>query len=185
MKEKVLNACDGKQYTFSTYFIINSGILFSTDNFNFEDNLKNCYYVKKFGSNTHPKIYLDTKIDNEWISKNQFIGDYYSFIDFIAKNENSFICIRGFSRAGIGQIVRMVNELKGTNIKPVKFKNKIAEAQYERHLLKKEERIEELKERIEKVGELENAEQYMKICNYVFGKDRRKSRQKILQLQRK
>ena len=67
----------------------------------------------------------------------------------------------------------------------VKFKNKIAAAQYERHLMKKEERIEELKERIENVGELENAEQYMKICNYVFGKDRRKSRQKILQLQRK
>ena len=185
MKEKVLNTCDGKQYTFSTYFIINGGKLFSTDNFNFEDNLKNCFYVKKFGSNIHPKIYLDTKVDNEWIKQNQLIGDYYYFIDFISQNENAFICIRGFSRAGIGQIVRMVNELKGTNIKPVKFKNKIAAAQYERHLLKKEERIEELKERIENVGELENAEQYMKICNYVFGKDRRKSRQKILQLQRK
>ena len=52
-------------------------------------------------------------------------------------------------------------------------------------LLKKEERIEELKERIDNIGELENAEQYMKICNYVYGKDRHKSRRKILKLQRK
>mgnify|MGYP003304073925 CR=1 FL=1 len=64
MKEKVLNTFDGKQYTFSTYFIINSSKLFSTDNFHFEYNLKNCYYVKKLGSNIHPKIYLDTKADN-------------------------------------------------------------------------------------------------------------------------
>ena len=185
MKEKVLNSCDGKQYTFSTYFIINGGKLFSTDNFNFEDNLKNCFYVKKFGSNIHPKIYLDTKVDNEWIKQNQLIGDYHSLIDFISQNENAFICLRGFNRAGIGQIVRMVNELKGTNIKPVKFKNKIVAAQYERHLATKEQRIEELNEKLENSGEVESTEQYMKISNSVFGKNRHKSRQKIIQLKRK
>ena len=185
MKEKVINTSDGRQYTFSTYFIINGGKLFSTDNFNFEDNLKNCFYVKKFGSNIHPKIYLDTKVDNEWIKQNQIIGDYYSFIDFIAQNENAFICIRGFSRAGISQIVRMVNELKGTNIKPAKFKNKMAEVQYERHLTTKEQRIKELNEKLENSGEVECTEQYIKISNSVFGKNRHKSRQKIIQLKRK
>ena len=185
MKETITSEYDRKQYKFSTYFILNRGKLFTTDNFNFEDNLKNCLYVKKYGSNNHPKIYLDTKVNNTWTNKNQLIGDYYSFIEFIPQNEKAFICIRGFSRAGIGRIIRMANELKGTNIKPVKFKNKLVAAQYERHLLKKEERIEELKERIDNIGELENAEKYMKICNYVYGKDRHKSRRKILKLQRK
>ena len=78
------------------------------------------------------------------INKNILIGDYNSLIDFIAENENALICIRGFSRASIGQLIRVINELKGTNIKPVKFKNKIAEAKYERHLATKEQRIDEL-----------------------------------------
>mgnify|MGYP003304073967 CR=1 FL=1 len=79
----------------------------------------------------------------------------------------------------------MVNELKGTNIKPVKFKNKIAAAQYERHLATKEQRIEELNAKLENSGEVESTEQYMKISNSVFGKNRHKSRQKIIQLKRK
>lgn len=77
MKEKNIKKED-KQYAFSTYFIINNGRLISTDNFNFHNNLKNCFYVKKFGINTDPGIYLDTKVDNEWIEKNQLIGDYCS-----------------------------------------------------------------------------------------------------------
>lgn len=121
MKEKILNNSDGKKYTFSTYFVLNNGKLFSTTNFNFDDSLKNCFYIKKFGSNIQPVIYLDTKVDNEWVSKNQVIGDYNALIDFIVENENSFICMRGFSRAVISQIVRMTNELKGTDIKRVKF----------------------------------------------------------------
>ena len=55
------------------------------------------------------------------MSKDQVIGDYNQLIDFIVANENSYICMRGFSRAVISQIVRMTNELKGTDIKPVKF----------------------------------------------------------------
>ena len=118
MKEKNING--GRQYKFSTYFIINWDKLFTNDNFNFEDNLKNYLYVKKYGSNNHPKIHLDIKVNNNWTIKNQFIGDYYSFIEFISQNENAFICIRGLSRASIGSIIRMANELKGTNIKPIK-----------------------------------------------------------------
>lgn len=41
MKEKV----DGKQNIFSTYFVINNGVLFETDNFNFDDNLTDCFYI--------------------------------------------------------------------------------------------------------------------------------------------
>lgn len=182
MKEKVLNTCDGKKYTFQTYFIINNNKLFSTNNFNFEDNFKNCFYIKKFGSNTNPKIYLDTKINNKWVNKNQLLGDYYSLIDFISKNNTAFICIRGFSKASICQIVRMANELKGTNIKSVKFKNRILEVKYERNLAKKEQQLEELKE---KRKNIENAEQYMKISNGIFRKERHKSRRKIIGLQRK
>lgn len=121
MKEKISNNKEGKQCTFSTYFIINNGKLFSTTNFNFDEKLKNCFYIKKFGSNIHPVIYLDTKVDNEWVNKNQVIGDYNQLMDFLVANENSFICMRGFSRAVISQLVRMTNEVKGTDIKPVKF----------------------------------------------------------------
>ncbi len=46
MKEKELNTYDSKEYMLKTYFIINNRKLFSTDNFNFEDNLKNCFYIK-------------------------------------------------------------------------------------------------------------------------------------------
>lgn len=60
MKEKELNTYDGKEYMLKTYFIINNRKLFSTDNFNFEDNLKNCFYIKKFGSNV-TQIYIWTQ----------------------------------------------------------------------------------------------------------------------------
>ena len=76
MTEKIFNNFDGKKYQFSTYFIIKNSKLFSTMNFNFEDNLQNCFYIKRLGSMSNPKIYLDIKKANEWISKNQFIGDY-------------------------------------------------------------------------------------------------------------
>ena len=79
----------------------------------------------------------------------------------------------------------MINELKGTNIKPVKFKSKLSEAQYERHLLAKEQRIEDLSQKLDVSGEVESAHQYMKIANSVFGEKRHKSRTKIMQLRKK
>ncbi len=170
MKEKVLNIYDGKEYMFSTYFIINNGKLFSTNNFNFEDNLKNCFYIRKFGSNVHPVIYLDTKIDNKWVTKNQVIGNYNALMNFIIANENSYICIRGFSRANMLQFIRMINELKSINIKPVKFKSKFSESQYETHLLTKEQKIEDLHQKMDVSGETESTRQYTKIANSVFRK---------------
>lgn len=185
MKEKELNTYDSKEYMLKTYFIINNRKLFSTDNFNFEDNLKNCFYIKKLGGNVHPTIYLDTKIDNKWVNKNQVIENYNALMDFVIANENSYICVRGFSRANIRHFIKMINELKGVNIKPVKFKSKLSEAQYERHLLTKEQRIYDLNQKLDVNGEIESAHQYMKMANSVFSKGKHKSRVKIIQLRKK
>ena len=59
--------------------------------------------------------------------------------------------MRGFSRAVISQIVRMTNELKGTDIKPIKFvKRKTLKRQYERLDKMTKEELIELKRKIEK-----------------------------------
>lgn len=174
-----------REKTLNTYFIINNDKLFSTNNSNFEENLKNCFYIKKIGLNTQPVIYLDTKVNNTWASKNQVIGDYNILMDFIIANTNSYICISGFSPASIIQFIKMINELEGTNIKIVKFKSKIAEAQYERHLLRKEQRIEDLNQKLNASGEIESTKQYMKIANSVFRERKHKSRRKIMQLRTK
>ena len=44
-------------------------------------------------------------------------------MNLIVENQNSFVCIRGFSKSSISQFIRMINELKGTNIEFVKLKN--------------------------------------------------------------
>ena len=183
--KKILTSFDNKKYTFSTYFIINDNRLFSTSNKNFEDNLNNCFYIKKYGSNIHPIIFIDIKVNNEWVVNNQIVGSYNELIDFIFENQNSFICLRGFSRASIGAIIRKTNELKGTNIKPVKFKSKFAEANYERHIIGKEKRLISLKKKLSTISELDSAEQYMKIANSVFGEERHKSRQRVMKLRDK
>ena len=88
-------------------------------------------------------------------------------MEFIVKN--SFICIRGFSRASIGQFIRMINDIKGINIKPIKFSNEILRAKYERHLLTKENRIKKLHNTLEKINEIETSDDYIKISNIDFG----------------
>ncbi len=139
MKEIFYNQ-NGKKCIFSTYFIINNNFLFSTENFNIEKNFENCFYVKKMGSNVHPKIYFDEKKNNKWIRNNKFIGDYYSLMDFIDNNKSSIICIRGFSRAVMGRFISVLNKLKGTNIRPIKFLNDAELINQERHLLLKKMR---------------------------------------------
>ena len=119
MKGKELNTYDGKEYMLKTYFIINNRKLFSADNFNFEDNLKNCFYIKKLGSNVHPTIYLDTKIDNKWVNKNQAIENYNELMDFVIANENSYICVRGFSRANIRHFIKIIGDFKATITKNI------------------------------------------------------------------
>lgn len=185
MKDKVINKNDGKRYTFARFYIINNDKLFITSDSNFDENLKKCYCIKKLGSNVHPKIFLDIKKDNKIIKKNQYIGDYKLLMDFIVENQNEFIFIKGFSRAGMAEFLRIMNKLKGTNIIPITFKNKLSEAQYERYLLTKEQRLEELNQKLEEKGEIESSQEYMKISNSVFGKKRYKSRIKIIKIRNK
>ena len=185
MKDKVLNKSDGKKNTFARFYIIKNDYLFSISNPNFDHKLKNCYCIKKLGSCVNPKIYLDIKKDNKFITKNKFIGDYQALMDFIVENQNHLIFIKGFSRASMAEFLIMLNIKKQVNIKPVKFKNKIVESKYERHLLTKEQRLEELNKKIDSAEELESSRQYMKISNSVFGEGRHKSRTKILKLRNK
>ena len=185
MNNKAFNTYDSKKYRFARFYIIKYDYLFSTNDPNFDNKLKNCYCIKKRGSNVQPRIYLDIKKDNKIITKNKFIGDYQALMDFIVENQNGFIFIKGFSRANMGEFLTMFNIKKQVNIKPVKFNNKISEARYERHLVTKEQRLIELNEKLENIEEIESSQQYMKISNSVFGKNRHKSRQKILQLKRK
>ena len=78
---------------FSTYFIIKDYVVLSTKNFTFEEKLTDCYYVRKLGSNAHPKFYVDIKKDNNWIVRNSYIGGYISFMDFVLEKckQNSSI----------------------------------------------------------------------------------------------
>ena len=101
---------------FSTYFIIKDYVVLSTKNFTFEEKLTDCYYVRKLGSNAHPKFYVDIKKDNNWIVRNSYIGDYISFMDFVLEHKNSFICIRGFSKAYIGHFISNINKLVECNL---------------------------------------------------------------------
>ena len=173
-----------KKHTFSNYFVISGEKLFSINNFNFEDNLENCFYIKKLGSNHKPIIYLDTKVDGKWINRDQIIGNYDRLMDFIVANKNSYICIRGFSRAVIGQFIRMINELGGTNIKPVEFGNKLQEIKYERHLLTKEQRVQELTPKFDTIGDIEIKDQHMTTGNSVSEKKKHKSKVKIIQFKK-
>ncbi len=184
MKENLISFFDGTKHLFSTYFIIKGNALFSTKNFKFKENLPNCYYIKKLGSTFNPKIYFDKKENNKWTNKNQFLGDYNSLVNFVFENKNSFICISGFDRASICKFIRMINELKGTNIRPIKFSNEISKVKYERHILAKEDRMRKLHEKLEKTNGIETSKDYLKASNSVFGEGRIASRQKIIKLKK-
>ena len=132
MNDKVYNSITGEVSTFSTYFVVGRGKMFETRNFYYEDKLKNCFYVKKYGSNIAPVIYIDTKVNNKWISKNRVIGGYREFVDFVINNLDSYICLRGFSRVDYSHLVMILLELEEptvrlekTDIKVSKLKKKI------------------------------------------------------------
>ena len=108
----------------NTYFILDNEKLLSINNIEFIKNIKNCYYIKKYGSNMHPEIYLDIKKDNEWIKNNEYIKDYHSLINLITENNNEFIILNGFSRVGISRIVRTIDQQKGTNTKLIRIRKR-------------------------------------------------------------
>lgn len=149
MKDKVRSSCDNKIHVFSTYFLIRDNRLLEISDFNLEDSFSDCYYVKKLGSNIYPKIYVDVKRDNRWVEKEKYIGDYNDFIDFIYNNNNSLICIRGFSRALMFRFVRLFNELTDCEIKVVRFNRNINEKSYESCMLEKEDRINRIQTRVD------------------------------------
>ena len=132
MNDKVCNVITGEVGTFSTYFVVGRGKMFETRNFYYEDKLKNCFYVKKYGSNINPVIYVDTKVNNKWISKNCVIGGYREFVNFVINNLDSYICLRGFSRVDYSHLVMIILNfgkpnvrLEKTGIKTNKTKKKV------------------------------------------------------------
>lgn len=125
MNDKVCNMITGEVGTFSTYFVVGRGKMFETRNFYYEDKLKNCFYVKKYGSNINPVIYVDTKVNNKWISKNCVIGGYKEFVNFVINNLDSYICLRGFSRVDYSHLVMIILGLEKPGIKTNKTKKKV------------------------------------------------------------
>ena len=184
MKETIVNQ-NGKKSIFSTYYVINDGFIFSTKNFNIEKNFEDCLYIIKLGSNVHPRIYYSEKKNNEWIKNKAFIGDYHSLMDFIVDNKSNIICIRGFSRAVMGEFMSAINNLKGTNIQPIKFANDIERAKYLRHLITKNDRIKKLHQRLEQMDEITTEDYASEIDvepNSVFGEERHKARQRVIKM---
>lgn len=127
MNDKVYSITGEYLGTFSTYFVVGKGKMFETSNFYFEDKLENCFYVKKYGSNIAPVFYVDTKVNNEWISKGHVISGYREFLEFVINNLDSYICLRGFSRIGFSDLAMFIlkfekstvnskiNDIKGKN----------------------------------------------------------------------
>ena len=71
---------------------------------------KNCYIVTKYGSMALPLIKYDKIIDRKVIEKNMHIGGYYELIDFLKVKSTDRVYLRGFNRATIGIIFRLVLE---------------------------------------------------------------------------
>lgn len=161
---------------FSTYFIIKDYIVLSTKNFNYEEKLTDCYYVRKLGSNTHPKYYVDIKKDNNWVARNSYIGDNTSFVDFILEHKNSFICIRGFSKAYMGHFINHINTIVKCNLsnknRYVIIDEKFLKNKYK--TLEKEDRL-IVNDRIIN-NEITDIEEHKKVSNTIFFKKRIKSR---------
>ena len=66
------------------------------------------------------EIYLDIKENNFWTNRNEIVNDYYTLISFIHENINRVICIKGFSKHSIYHFIKLMNELKGTNVNLIK-----------------------------------------------------------------
>ena len=125
MIEYIKNNSSKKVGKFSTYFVIKNDVIYLTNNQNFENNLKNCYYVKKLGSNTHPKLYVSQKQNYEWINKDIILHSYDNLTNLICKRGDNLICISGFSKSLMAEFIRMTNKTKGQNIIFLKSTDKL------------------------------------------------------------
>ena len=100
-------------------------------------------------------------------------------IDFIYENKNNYICISGFRKISVYQIIKNINELKGTNIRFIEFSNELSQYKFEKHLLTKEDRLKKLHNKLENITDM-NAEDYMKVANSIFGERNAKERRRII-----
>ena len=105
-------------------------------------------------------------------------------MNFIINNKSNIIFIRGFDRAFICKLVSDFNKIKNTNIVPIKFKDIVEQAKYEKHLITKKNRMKKLHQKLENTNEIQTAEDYMKILNSVFNEKKHTSRKKIIKLKR-
>ena len=76
---------------------------------------KNCYVITKYGSMAHPVICYKRNNDGV-INENKVIGGYTELIEFLSDKENDKLYLRGFNRATIGRIFRLVLEKRTSKI---------------------------------------------------------------------
>lgn len=168
-------------------FILNNGafdgVLFSTDNYSIENKLEDCFCVENMRTCTNPKIYVTEKKNGEWV-RTIYIDGYESLMDFIANNKLSIMCIRGFDRITMSKFVSDFNKTKDTSIAQIKFSNDVEQAKYERHLVTKKGRMKRVHQKLESVNEIASVEDYMKMLNSAFNKEKHESRKKIINLKR-
>lgn len=86
---------------------------------------KNCYIVTKYGSMAHPIIFYDKKYDGTAIVQQELIGGYNELIEFLSDKSNSKVYLRGFNRATIGRILRLVIEKQSA--REIKLYNKLSQ----------------------------------------------------------
>jgi len=91
-------------------FLMKNNHVYNVNDDNIFKQDKNCYIVIKYGSMIHPIIFYDRKCNGTSIVEQQLIGGYKDLIEFLSYNSNSKVYLRGFSRAIIDEILRLVIE---------------------------------------------------------------------------
>ena len=138
-------------------FIIINNILFEPPNIILEEKIKDCVYIKNLGSPIHPKLYLKLRTDYEWYKEYEFIGNYDNLLKFFKNNKNNIICMDGFNRVTVARLIKILNVINDTNIKIVKFKNRLRKQQYLNHFLENQQQYhDELSSDLEMVCKLED-----------------------------
>ena len=102
-------------------FLMKNNQVYNIGDDNIFNQDKNCYIVTKYGSMAQPVIFYDKKYNGTSIVEQELIGGYKELIEFLSHKSNSKIYLRGFSRATIGRILRLVIEKQTTNEKQKSF----------------------------------------------------------------
>lgn len=94
-------------------YYVNNDSIFKQD--------KNCYIITKYGSMSHPFIGYDEKSNGKIIEKNMYIGGYYELVEFLKCRFDKRVYLRGFNRAILGKIFRLVLEDKSSEVVDEEF----------------------------------------------------------------